>query len=275
VATEELAETLVDVRDRALGAVSALLPELADDIARYEVAERVPLARDVDAARVVTTPLPSIGGTIVLDIVSGLASDERGSLAGAAEVLSDAYGQGLRGRPTGTTHISVVDADGRAAALSSTLGSGSGVFRGGAQLNNMLGELDVVGAVERVPGERLPSMMAPTLVTSADEPRLVLGSAGSVRLAGAIGQVVASVLGGAGVEEAIAAPRIHVEGGTLHAEGGWPDAELDELAEHWEIVRWGALNLYFGGVQAVERTPDGELRAAGDPRRGGRGIVVA
>ena len=34
---------------------------------------------------------------------------------------------------------------GKAAALSSTLGSGSGVFRGGAQMNNMLGELDVIG----------------------------------------------------------------------------------------------------------------------------------
>ena len=45
----------------------------------------------------------------------------------------------------GTTHISVVDAAGNAVALSSTLGSGSGVFRGGTQLNNMLGELDVIG----------------------------------------------------------------------------------------------------------------------------------
>ena len=51
-----------------------------------------------------------------------------------------------------------------AAALSSTLGSGSGVFRRGTQLNNMLGELDVIGPGEHTPGERLASMMTPTLV---------------------------------------------------------------------------------------------------------------
>jgi len=39
-------------------------------------------------------------------------------------------------------------------------------------------------------------------------------------------------------------------------------------------VRWAGRNLYFGGVAAVERCADGSLAAAGDPRRGGHGIVV-
>ena len=48
-----------------------------------------------------------------------------------------------------------------------------------------------------------------------------------------------------------------------------------ELApEGWETVRWAGRNLFFGGVAAVERRPDGTLAAAGDPRRGGHGIVV-
>jgi hypothetical protein len=34
------------------------------------------------------------------------------------------------------------------------------------------------------------------------------------------------------------------------------------------------MNLFFGGVQAVERRADGGFEAAGDPRRGGLGIVV-
>ncbi len=37
---------------------------------------------------------------------------------------------------------------------------------------------------------------------------------------------------------------------------------------------WAARNLYFGGVSAVERRHDGQLAAAGDPRRGGHGSVV-
>ena len=97
---------------------------------------------------------------------------------------------------TGTTHVSVIDEEGNAAALSSTLGSGSGEFSGGFQLNNMLGELDVIGIDERAAGERLPSMMAPTLVLADGEPRLVVGSAGSVRLSGAILQVIHHVVAG-------------------------------------------------------------------------------
>ena len=39
-------------------------------------------------------------------------------------------------------------------------------------------------------------------------------------------------------------------------------------------MRWPGRNLYFGGAQAVARTRAG-FAAAGDPRRGGAGIVVA
>ena len=274
VSTEDLAPTLERIRDSGAAGVVDLVPELADDLAAYQVTERASIARDVGGFRVLTTPPPSLGGEIVLEILDGLASLEPWSLDAEAEVIGDAYARVLSGRPTGTTHISVVDGDGRAAALSSTLGSGSGVFRGGTQLNNMLGELDVIGRVERAPGDRLPSMMAPTLVLEGDTPRLVLGSAGSVRLAGAIAQVTRRVLAGVPVDRAIDAPRLHVEGRTLHLEGGWPDGSIESLSPAWSVVRWDALNLYFGGVQAVERTADGALRAAGDPRRGGSGLVV-
>ena len=81
-----------------------------------------------------------------------------------ARLVSPTDRLGTTSRVTGTTHISVLDSDGLVAGLSSTLGSGSGVFRHGFQLNNMLGELDVIGAGPRVPGERLASMMAPTLL---------------------------------------------------------------------------------------------------------------
>ncbi len=113
-------------------------------------------------------------------------------------------------------------------------------------------------------------MMTPTLVLENGRPRLALGSAGSVRLAGAIAQVADTVLRGTPLEEAIDRPRIHVEGEVLHLEGG-----VTELApEGWATVHWAGRNLYFGGVSAVERRSDGTLAAAGDPRRGGHGIVV-
>jgi len=42
----------------------------------------------------------------------------------------------------------------------------------------------------------------------------------------------------------------------------------------WELVKWRRRNLFFGGVAAVEVAEDGALAAAGDPRRGGAGLVV-
>ncbi len=89
-------------------------------------------------------------------------------------------------------------------------------------------------------------------------------------------QVVVNVVGrGLPVEEAIDAPRVHWESPALHCEGGNDPEELDRLeADGWNVVRWRRRNLYFGGAQAVEVLPGGELRAAGDPRRGGAGVVV-
>jgi gamma-glutamyltranspeptidase/glutathione hydrolase len=95
-----------------------------------------------------------------------------------------------------------------------------------------------------------------------------------VRLAGAIAQVTWRILQGEHVAAAIRAPRLHVDGGKLHLEGGWSEQDVASLPEEWDVVRWDGLNLYFGGVQAVACAPGGALEAAGDPRRGGAGLVV-
>jgi gamma-glutamyltranspeptidase / glutathione hydrolase len=268
IATVTCVPTLESMRDLRTGGVVELLPELADDILGYRVASPEPLRARLGDAELLTAPAPSRGGAIVAAALAGLAQAE--GLAARARALADGYAAGPPLAVAGTTHISVLDAAGNAAALSSTLGSGSGLFRGGTQLNNMLGELDVIGRGPRAPGERLPSMMAPTLVLEHGRPRLALGSAGSVRLAGAIAQVADGVLRGTPVAEAIDRPRLHVDGGTLHLEGGVEEPP----PPGWTSVSWSGRNLFFGGVSAVERRPDGTLAAAGDPRRGGHGIVV-
>jgi gamma-glutamyltranspeptidase/glutathione hydrolase len=273
--TQDLCETLALVRDEGVAAVAELLPEFAGDLAAYEVRRPVPLEVTVLGRRVLAAPAPSRGGAIVVEMLEELASHGDPTLDDEARALRRAYGAFAVGPLPGTTHVSVVDGEGRAAALSSTLGSGSGVFRGGTQLNNMLGELDVIGHEPRPPGARLPTMLTPTLVLDEGRPRLLLGSAGSVRLAGAIAQVAWRVVSsGMPVGEAIDAPRMHVEGSTLNLEGGWTDEETSALGDDWDVVRWSGRNLYFGGVQAVENRSDGTLAAAGDPRRGGAGVVV-
>jgi gamma-glutamyltranspeptidase / glutathione hydrolase len=276
VLTAELEATLLRIRDAGAAAVSELLPEFADDLESYEVIERTPLETDVLGRKVIATPSPSRGGQIVVDILEALAAVDDPSLDDEARAIGLAYGASAKGLLTGTTHVSVIDSSGMAAGLSMTLGSGSGVFRGGSQLNNMLGELDVIGPDERPAGARLPSMMTPTLVLENRVPRLILGSAGSVRLAGAIAQVAWNIVRwNVPVTEAVEAPRIHVDGRVAHVEGGWADEEVAGLeAGAWDVVRWGGRNLFFGGVSAVETMADGSLAAVGDPRRGGSGMVV-
>jgi gamma-glutamyltranspeptidase/glutathione hydrolase len=209
----------------------------------------------------------------------------RGGLAGRLfedDALDAAVARISTSRPEsvqGTTHISVVDSQGNAASLTASTGAGSGVVVPGTgiQLNNMLGEFDVA-ATGRVPGPgvRFTSGMAPSIVLRDGRPRLVVGSAGSLRLRGAILQTVVNVAGhGLGVQEAIERPRIHFDGTHVECEGGNDPAELDRLAKWgYDLLRWRDRNLFFGGVAGVEIRDDGSLAAAGDPRRGGHAVVV-
>ena len=222
------------------------------------------------------------GGSFVSDLQRGglakrLYSDE--NVRAALERMEEREAPAETAGAPGTTHISVVDERGNAASLTASIGAGSGVIVPGTgiHMNNMLGEYDLnPPGREPRPGARLTSMMAPSLALRDGVPRLVVGSAGSIRLRGAILQIIVNVVHhGLSVEEALEAPRIHFEGGQVHCEGGADAAELDRLeARGYDLVRWRRRNLYFGGAAAVERRADGSLAAAGDPRRGGHGIVV-
>jgi gamma-glutamyltranspeptidase/glutathione hydrolase len=252
--------------------IAGHVPLTLGDLARYEVIEREPLAVSYGGDEIRTTPRPSAGGRLLAVGLEAL---------GAAEVTPVSMIRAMEAQDAmrraeavgGTTHISAVDGSGDAASLSCSLGSSGGIIVPGTgiQLNNMLGEPQLVG--ETRPGERGTSLMAPSLLLRAGRPRLVLGSAGSSRLHGAILQVVANVAArGLGVEEAVQASRIHFENGVAHCEDA---AVADELeAVGYPVVRWRAQNLFFGGVSAVEIREDGSLAGAGDPRRDGAAVVV-
>ena len=175
----------------------------------------------------------------------------------------------------GTTHMSVADADGNLASLTLSNGEGSAyVLPGsGIMLNNMLGEEDLNpdGFHRLPPGVRLASMMTPAIVSLPDGGQMALGSGGSNRIRSAILQVLVNMLEfDMGLEQAVIAPRLHLEGDHLSLEKGFSDAALRSLEGMWPgVEQWPEANLYFGGVHAVERLASGEFRAAGDPRRGG------
>jgi gamma-glutamyltranspeptidase/glutathione hydrolase len=186
------------------------------------------------------------------------------------------------GAPLGnTTHISVMDADGACASVTCSNGSCSGVVVPGTglHLNNMLGEQDLnpMGFHRHPPGARVPSMMAPTLVLRDGRPEIAIGSAGSNRIRSAILQTVLGVVDhGLPAQEAVSAPRIHVEDKQVDAEPGADETALDRLEQSgWTVRRWSEQNLFFGGAQAVARNHEtGELTGGGDPRRGGVATLV-
>ena len=280
LAMPELADTLEEVAAEGAGClyrgelaerIAAHVPLTLDDLARYEVVEREPLAVPYRGDELRTNPPPASGGRLLAVGLEALGDAEPTPVAviRAMEAQDAVRAEALGG----TTHISAVDGNGDAASLSCSMGSSGGIVVPGTglQLNNMLGETHLVGALR--PGARLMSMMAPSFLLRDGRPRLVVGSAGSSRLAGAILQVVVNVgARGLGVEEAVEAPRLHFENGVAHCED---PAAADELeAAGYPVVRWRQHNLFFGGVSAVEIRDDGSLAGAGDPRRGGAAVVV-
>ncbi len=221
-------------------------------------------------------------------LVEKLFSDE--AIARGDELLAAAI-DGPKGRSSrlgSTTHLSVIDSNGGAVSMTTSTGCGSGEFVGrtGIHLNNMMGEEDLT-PVEHVlsPGERLTSMMAPSVLLSDGRPIMAAGSAGSNRLRGAILQPLLRVLESrlAGVEGslqqrldgAVQAPRLHAEGGIVQVEPGYADAALAELeARGHELNRWPGTNMFFGGSNLVAVDEDGSFAAAGDHRRGGGAFIA-
>ena len=260
--------TLELIRDKGPDAIRALVPELAADLDAYRVGEREPRSCEFAGTHVVTAAPPSRGGGVITTALVDLDGRPPGVVALAHALAAGYEGEAVATpKLTGTTQISVLDAAGDAVALSSTLGSGSGLFRGGAQLNNMLGELDVIGIGARAPGDRLASMMAPTIVLEDGRPRLALGSAGSVRLAGAIVQAIeASVGRGAPLADAIEGARLHVDAeNRVHLEGGRPEADAEDLIDAGlEVVRWA------GPQPLLRRSRRGRARSRRHARGGRR-----
>jgi gamma-glutamyltranspeptidase / glutathione hydrolase len=283
-----------------------------NDLASYEVIEREPARVTYRGREVLTNPPPSSGGILIADalgilerlgaphdayvvaeviestnrardedFLQGLATEGFLEQFLAKQAL-DTVATEVRSRLGNTTHISVMDAEGSCASVTCSNGSCSGVVVPGTgmHLNNMLGEQDLnpLGFHRHQPGARVPSMMSPTVVLDDGAPEIAIGSAGSNRIRSAILQTVLGIVDhGLPAQEAVSAPRLHVEEGQVDAEPGVGPAALDRLEEAGFVVRrWSELNLFFGGVQAVARHPDtGRLTGGGDPRRGGVATVVA
>ena len=297
-----------------LGDTMVLVTACAEDDPRKGV-DFMPLTVDYRDATLLTNPPPSSGGLLIgfaLKLMERLGGDGLDfNIPDAIAILAEAmqctnearleslasdrfddelldpvylqqYLERVQGRARayrGTTHISVIDAQGKLAALTTSNGEGCGHMLGstGIMLNNMLGEEDLNphGFHRWQENQRLTSMMAPSMLQTGDGTCIALGSGGSNRIRSAILQVVSAIIdSGLSLEEAVRRPRIHYENALLNVEAGF-DAEvvsaLDTLFD--KIKCWPDRNLFFGGVHAVAYGHSG-FDCYGDPRRGGVAVSV-
>jgi len=286
------------------------------DIDSYQVLFRDPLRFAYRGATVYTSPPPAAGGSLVALMLRLLESEPVGRLEAGGQEHLHALCRAMRvadearaaggaeaalaevtrwvarycalaaepldsapiapGGPGSTTHVSVVDGEGNAAAVTFSHGEGNGFLIPGTgiMMNNLMGEEDLFpDGFHRWPsGARLSTMMSPTLVEGGDGSFTVLGSGGANRIRTAITQVVSLLVDhGRPVADAVGAPRAHFEAGVLNVEvAGRPrgGAFLGELGAR-DVIRFDRPHLFFGGVHAVQRARDKSLTGIGDPRRGG------
>ena len=275
-----------------------------DDLAAYGAHWRAPLRATLGAveAAVWLNPPPAASGVLIAlaldrlerageDAASGACADSAVCARALALRFADERRRAadhdltkllaqLPASWRGTTHISVVDAHGMVCAMTVSNGEGNGHMLGdfGFMPNNMLGEEDVNPAGARGFPEdvRMSSMMSPVLARRRDGARFALGSGGSNRIRSALFLVLTRLLiDGARLEEAVRAPRLHVENGFLDVEPGLGEVDVAALRRAFPEHRvWSRPSMFFGGVHAVMLTPEGRLAAVGDFRRDGVGVVV-
>jgi gamma-glutamyltranspeptidase/glutathione hydrolase len=269
-----------------------------EDLAAYRVIERTPLAVGFREYTFLTNPPPSMGGSLISLALSLLETQDLSDIKynSAPHVLLTAKlmieveelrtrgitarsmqkaGDRIRQFSRGTTHISVSDAEGNVASMTCSNGEGSGYFVPGTgiMLNNMMGEDDLHpdGFHASPPGQRVSSMMSPSLLLKNDRVALVIGSGGSKRIRTAITQVLSAIVDfGIPVQKAVESPRIHWDGEIMQVEPGLSRECLEALQKHWPVNIWSTLDVYFGGVHTV--IPN--IAGGGDPRRGGSVRII-
>lgn len=274
----------------AIGDAQRIRGHLTDaDLRGYEAVVRSPLAVKVGQSLVHLNPYPAAGGILIDHSLSQIDSADPVGLAEAFHATGQARAAATDSlgrldpallRSQGTTHISVIDAEGSACSATISNGSGNGelVDGYGFMLNNILGEDDLNPAGPGAwPVEtRLSSMMCPAIIEQPDGGLIALGSGGSNRIRTAISQVVAQLcFNDADLTAAVEAPRLHVEGEHLDFEDLLDDGTRARLCNRFnDNLAWPRRDLFYGGVHAARRCADGTFQGHGDPRRNGASVIA-
>lgn len=177
-----------------------------------------------------------------------------------------------------TTHVSVVDADGNAVALTHTLGSPSGAITEGLGFiwNGTMSRFDPrpgrAGSI--APGKRRASSAAPTVVFSGDRASIVIGAPGGSYIAPAVAQGISNVIDfGMSMGEAVAAPRIMGVSDAIDVANRVPRFVTDALEAEGYTVKRNPMSFAFAALHGIRIADDG-LEGGADPQRDGMALQV-
>jgi gamma-glutamyltranspeptidase/glutathione hydrolase len=177
-----------------------------------------------------------------------------------------------------TTHLSVVDEEGNAVAMTHSLGMPSGVVTEGLgfMYNGCMGVFDPRPgrAGSLAPGKSRFSSICPSIVFKDAAPHLVIGAPGGTQIAMGVLQAVLNVLDfGMPILDAIAAPRFSATSDVIDVANRIPAFVTDELeAAGYRIAR-SYLSYTIAGVHGI-RIDDGRWTGAADPGRDGMALAV-
>ncbi|MCC6913964.1 MAG: gamma-glutamyltransferase [Rhodospirillaceae bacterium] len=263
---------------RALGPKSPVSYHLMAEAGRLSFADRAVYMADPDSVPVPTEAL------IAPDYLKARAAlvkeDQRLPVAEAGKVpAKHAFVTADSPELPSTTHFSIVDRDGNAVAMTSTIESGFGsrlMTKGGFILNNQLTDFSYEDVAEkrtvanRVAGEKRPrSSMTPTIVFNKDgKLEMVLGSPGGPAIVGfVVKTLVAMIDWDMSPANAAASPFVLGMGNNVILEEGLEPVKTD-LEKLGHTVR---VNNSASGIHAIRVTKDGLVGGA-DPRR--EGVVI-
>ncbi len=194
---------------------------------------------------------------------------------------AQSWGAGLGAPETAdTTHVTVADADGNVVSATQTL---NGLFGACVQIpgtgmlaNNYMYNFDPHPgrALSIAPGKRCFTSMSPMMVAKDGRVLHALGLPGGLRIFPSALQAIVNLIDhGMSTQEAVEAPRLWTEGGTLELEPAFPDDVARVLEQRGHTIT--RVNRVAGGMNAVSFGEDGTMTGAACWRADGTAVGIA
>lgn len=270
---QQMLGMLGDTDLKAAGFHSAAAIHLMTEVERRAFADRAEHMGDPDFWKVPVREL-----TDFAYLKSRMAGFDPGKATASQSVKAGQFAESEE-----TTHFSIVDAEGNAVAVTTTLNDsyGSRVVVSGAGfiLNNEMddfsakpGAPNLYGAIGGkanaiAPGKRPLSSMTPTIVTRDGKLSLVAGTPGGTTIPTSVFQLVLNVYAfGLPLKEAVHNARFHhqwLPDEIQVEEGAFPEELTRQLEQMGHQIKPRSP---IGRVEAILRETDGKLRAVADVR---------